>query len=398
MTMTIPDVDLADGSFYADGHARDAYRWMRTHQPLFRDRNGLPAVTTYAGVIEAERNPELFSNAGGIRPDQAAYPHMVDMDDPAHLMRRKLVNTGFTRKRVTEKMDSIEEICDLLIDNVCEKGECDFVRDLAAPLPMAVIGDMLGVAPHERAKLLAWSDDLVTILSSKVSEAALSKAAEAYAGYVTYVRPKLEERRDNPADDLLSVLTHAEVEGQKLTDDEILSETLLILLAGDETTRHTLSGGTEQLLRNYDQWEQLQDSPDLLPGALEEMLRWTSPVKNMCRTVTEDTEFLGVALSKSEKVMLMFESANFDEEMFGDPDTFRINRDPNNHLAFGFGTHFCLGNQLARLEITLMTRKLIERLPDIRLAGDSALPLRPANFVSGLEAMPVVFTPARPLH
>ena len=118
MTMTIPDVDLADGSFYADGHARDAYRWMRTHQPLFRDRNGLPAVTTYAGVIEGGTQSELFSNAGGIRPDQAAYPHMVDMDDPAHLMRRKLVNTGFTRKRVTEKMDSIEEICDLLIDNV----------------------------------------------------------------------------------------------------------------------------------------------------------------------------------------------------------------------------------------------------------------------------------------
>ena len=165
---------------------------------------------------------------------------------------------------------------------------------------------------------------------------------------MTYVRPKLEERRDNPADDLLSVLTHAEVEGQKLTDDEILSETLLILLAGDETTRHTLSGGTEQLLRNYDQWEQLRDSPDLLPGALEEMLRWTSPVKNMCRTVTEDTEFLGVALSKSEKVMLMFESANFDEEMFGDPDTFRINRDPNNHLAFGLGRYAFLPRQSAR--------------------------------------------------
>jgi cytochrome P450 family 142 subfamily A polypeptide 1 len=286
----------------------------------------------------------------------------------------------------------------MLIDNVCEKGECDFVRDLAAPLPMAVIGDMLGVAPHERAKLLAWSDDLVTILSSKVSEGALIKAGEAYAGYVNYVRPKLEERRDNPADDLFSVLTHAEIEGQKLSDDEILSETLLILLAGDETTRHTLSGGTEQLLRHQDQWEQLKATPDLFTGALEEMLRWTSPVKNMCRTVTHDTDFLGEALSEGEKVMLMFESANFDEEVFDDPDEFRIQRDPNNHLAFGFGTHFCLGNQLARLEITLMTRKLMERLPDIRLADDAALPLRPANFVSGLEAMPVVFTPTRPLN
>ena len=161
----------------------------------------------------------------------------------------------------------------------------------------------------------------------------------------------------------------------------------------DETTRHTLSGGTEQLLRHRDQWEALVAQPDLLPGAIEEMLRWTSPVKNMCRTLTADTEFHGTSLKAGEKIMLMFESANFDESVFGDPENFRIDRNPNSHLAFGFGTHFCLGNQLARLELKIMLTKVLSRLPDLRLADDTALPLRPANFVSGLESMPVVFTP-----
>ncbi|MGH3635200.1 MAG: cytochrome P450, partial [Mycobacterium sp.] len=187
--------------------------------------------------------------------------------------------------------------------------------------------------------------------------------------------------------------------GQRMSDDEIVFETLLILIGGDETTRHTLSGGTEQLLRHREQWEQLQDDSDaLLPGAIEEMLRWTSPVKNMCRTLTADTEFHGTALREGEKMMLLFESANFDESAFDNPEQFNMRRDPNGHLAFGFGTHFCLGNQLARLELSMMTGRVLERLPDLRLAADDAVPLRPANFVSGLESMPVVFTPTASLH
>src|SRR5437588_3908929 len=174
MTATVPDtildIDLTDGFFYADGpQARAAYRWMRANQPVFRDRNGLAGATTYQAIVEAERNPELFSNTGGIRPDQPGMPYMIDMDDPAHLLRRKLVNAGFTRKRVHEKEPSIAKLCDALIDAVCERGECDFVRDIAAPLPMAVIGDMLGVLPEDRDMLLKWSDDLVTGLSSHIN-------------------------------------------------------------------------------------------------------------------------------------------------------------------------------------------------------------------------------------
>jgi cytochrome P450 family 142 subfamily A polypeptide 1 len=154
-----------------------------------------------------------------------------------------------------------------------------------------------------------------------------------------------------------------------------------------------LSGGTEQLLRNRDAWDRLVAHPELMPDAIEEMLRWTSPVKNMCRTLTTDTVFHGTELKKDEKIMLMFESANFDEAQFENPDEFNIDRNPNGHMAFGFGTHFCLGNQLARLELRLMTQRLLQRLPDLRLADGTSVPLRPANFVSGPEAMPVIFTP-----
>jgi len=391
-----PDVDLTDGNFFADGGAREAYRWMRANEPVFRDRNGLAAAATYQAVLDAERNPETFSNTGGIRPDQPAMPYMIDMDDPQHLLRRKLVNAGFTRKQVMDKAAGIETLCDSLIDAVCERGECDFVRDIAAPLPMAVIGDMLGVLPEDRATLLKWSDDLVCGLSASADEAALQAVMDAFAGYSGFAMETTAKRRAEPTGDLFSVLVNSEVDGQRMSDDEIVFETLLILIGGDETTRHTLTGGTEQLLRHPDQWERLVADDALVPGAVEEMLRWTSPVKNMARTIMRDNEFHGTQLREGEKMLLLFESANFDESVFGDPENFRIDRDPNSHLAFGFGTHFCLGNQLARLELNTMLRRILQRLPDLRLADDSTLPLRPANFVSGLEQMPVVFTPSAP--
>jgi cytochrome P450 family 142 subfamily A polypeptide 1 len=390
---TRPDVDFTDGTFYADGGAREAYRWMRANQPVFRDRNGLAAATTHQAVLDAERNPEMFSNTGGIRPETPGMPYMIDMDDPSHLLRRKLVNAGFTRKRVMDKVPSIGTLCDTLIDSVCERGECDFVRDIAAPLPMAVIGDMLGVLPEDRELLLKWSDDLVVGLSSHIDELTAQAMLDAFSGYTAFTMEIIAKRRAEPTDDLFSILVNSEVEGQRMSDDEIVMETLLILIGGDETTRHTLSGGTEQLLRHGDQWEALVADVGKLPSAIEEMLRWTSPVKNMCRTLLADTSFHGTDMREGEKIMLMFESANFDESVFENPDEFHSDRNPNSHMAFGFGSHFCLGNQLARLELSMMTTRVLERLPDLRLADGAEVPLRPANFVSGPESMPVVFTP-----
>jgi cholest-4-en-3-one 26-monooxygenase len=259
--------------------------------------------------------------------------------------------------------------------------------------------------PEDRELLLKWSDDLVTGLSSHIDELTAQAVMEAFAAYTAFTMDIITKRRTEPTEDLFSILVNAEVEGQRMSDDEIVMETLLILIGGDETTRHTLSGGTEQLLRHRDQWEALvaderlrEDHggrPGLLSSAIEEMLRWTSPVKNMCRTLMADTTFHGTDMREGEKIMLMFESANFDESVFENADEFHIDRNPNSHMAFGFGSHFCLGNQLARLELSMMTKRVLERLPDLRLAEGADVPLRPANFVSGPEAMPVVFTPTK---
>jgi cholest-4-en-3-one 26-monooxygenase len=391
-----PDVDLTDGAFYA-GDSRSVYNWMRANEPVFRDRNGLAGAATYQAVIDAERAPELFSNAGGIRPDQDAPPMMIAMDDPGHLLRRKLVNAGFTRKRVKDRESSIAALCDALIDAVCERGECDFVWDIAAPLPMAVIGDILGVLPNERETFLRWSDDMMNFLSSTTEQTDFQVSIDAFAAYADYMTSMIAARKVEPTDDLVSVLVHAEVDGEKLADHDIINEVLLLLIGGDETTRHTLSGGTAQLLRHPEQHQRLVNDGTLLPNAIEEMLRWTAPVKNMARTMTADAEFHGTHLEQGEKIILLFESANFDEAVFGDPENFRIDRYPNNHMAFGFGTHFCLGNQLARLELSMMQERLLQRLPDMQLASDEPLPLRPANFVSGLEKMPVTFSPSAPV-
>lgn len=386
-----PDIELVDGRFYAGelGDPREAYAWMRANEPVFRDRGGMAGAATYAALVEAERDAGLFSNAGGVRPEIGPLLHMIDMDDPEHLHRRKLVNAGFTRKRVEDKVGDIERICDELIDAVIDRGECDFVRDLAAPLPMAVIGDMLGVRPQERAMFLEWSDDLVKAQGSNASEEMIAKMMAAYVSFVDFTMRTIEQRRREPAEDLTSVLVHAEIDGRRLSDEDIVAETLLILIGGDETTRHVLSGGMEQLMRHPGQRDELVADRSLIPQALEEMLRWASPVKNMCRTVTRDVEFHGTQLIEGEKLLLLFESANFDESVFENPEQFDIARNPNPQVAFGFGSHFCLGNQLARVEGKLMFERLLERIPNMELATDQPLPRRPANFVTGLEEMPV---------
>jgi cytochrome P450 family 142 subfamily A polypeptide 1 len=390
------EIDLLDGRFYASG-SHPAYAWMRAHEPVYFDsENGVWGAASYAAVLAASKDPAAFSNAGGIRPDNGPIAMMIDMDDPAHWQRRKVVNRGFTPRRVRDQEAKLERLCDELIDLVCERGECDFVRDLAAPLPMIVIGDMLGVLPDDRDALLRWSDDMVSAQGGNVSEAAIVRAAEAFAEYHEYALGVIGARRDEPTDDLMSVLVHAEVDGDRLDDDEIVHESLLVLVGGDETTRHVLSGGMEQLMLNPDQRDRLVQNRDGIPVAVEEMLRWVSPIKNMCRTVTRDTTFFDAELRVGQKVMLLYESANFDGTHFTDPEQFDSAREPNDHVAFGFGTHYCLGSNLARLEMRVMFDRLLARLPDIELATDAPLPRREANFISGLEAMPVRFSPSAP--
>jgi cytochrome P450 family 142 subfamily A polypeptide 1 len=390
-------IGLTDGTFYG-GDPFPAFAWMREHAPAYFDETaGVWGITRYADIKEISKDPETFSNAGGIRPDSGALPMMIDTDAPEHVRRRRLVSEGFTPGRIRESEAGIRVICDAIIDRVCEAGAADFVRDIAAPLPMIVIGNMLGVAPEDRDDLLRWSDDMLKSLGSP-DPGAMDLAAMAAMEYAEYVTAVAEQRRrDNQSDDLIGTLVHAEIEGDRLDESSIIYESLLILIGGDETTRHVISGGMFELLRHPDQLGRLAADRTLLPAAVEEMLRWVSPIKNMARQMTRDVEFQGQTLREGQKLLLLYPSGNRDERVFDRPDQFDITRTPNDHMAFGFGSHFCLGNRLARMELSVMFDRLLERLPDLALADDAEPPKRAANFVSGYETMPVVFTPTGPV-
>ena len=384
------DLNYVSGDFWAGDH-HTALRWLREHDPVHWNEPGAVwGITKYDDVKEVSKHPDVWSSAGGIRPDSGPTGMMIEQDDPVHWQRRKLVNKGFTPQQVRSQEDKVRSIVDRLIDRVLPAGQCDFVTDVAAWLPLVMIGDALGFEEADHSTLLEWSDDLMRGLGQDDPEKLASMIA-AFDGYTTYMADVIADRRAQPRDDLTSVLVHAEVDGDRFDDLTLVHETLLILIGGDETTRHVITGGLYQLLDNRSQWDALLEDRSLLPSAVEEMLRWVSPIKNMARTATQDTELRGRQIRAGEKVLLLYPSANRDEEHFDDPFTFDITRHPNEHVAFGFGTHFCLGSSLARLELQVMFEQLLDRLPTIRLVSAEEPERRPANFVSGYETMKVAW-------
>jgi len=388
------EIRLLDGDFYV-GRPLDHYAWMRAEAPLYWDEEGrVWGVTRHEDVMRASKSPELFCSGRSSRPDSPPIPSMINMDDPLHKRRRNLVNRGFTPRRVADHEAKIRAICNELVDAVEPRGACDFVEDIAAPLPMIVIGDLLGVEPADRARLLRWSDDLLKALGNPRPEL-LANAASAASEYTAYALDVIRDRRARPpADDLMSVLVHAEIDGEKLDDEALVQESLLILVGGDETTRHVISEGMAALIQNPDERSKLIENPAKIPVAVEEMLRWVSPIKNMNRTATRELEWHGKTIREGDKLLLLYQAANQDERVFEEPQRFDVERDPNPHVAFGgYGAHFCLGSSLARLELRIMFEVLLDRLPDLELATRDPLPLRPNNFIVGIEEMPVVFAP-----
>ena len=386
---TAPTIDLVSGDFWGS-NPHDALTWMRNNEPVYRDTiNDLWAITKYDHVREVETRPAIFSSAGGIRPDSGPVPMMIEMDDPAHARRRKLVDTGFTPKQVRALTPTITAIVDRLLDRVEGRPEFDLVTDVAAWVPLIVIGDALGMDERDHEKLLVWSDDLMRGLGASDPEL-VTKMLGAFDGWQAFIRQVIDDRRKHPRDDVINALVHAEVDGSSLDDDELVYETLLILIGGDETTRHVMSGGAYQLLVDRKRWERLRNDRSLMGCAVEEMLRWVSPVKNMARTATRDVDFHGTAVAEGDTLLLLYPSANRDEDHFTDPSDFDIARSPNDHIAFGAGPHFCLGASLARLELRVFFDRLCDRLPTLQLADPSEPPHRPANFISGYESLPVV--------
>ena len=393
---TNPNVRLLDRFFYLDPHAH--FAWLREHAPVYWDETadgGLWGVACYEDVLAVSRQPELFCSGKSSRPERDSWiPSMINLDDPLHKRRRNLVNRGFTPKRVEAHEPMLRKLTNELLDAVSPQGRCDFVVDVARWIPMVVIGDMLGVAPEDREQLLVWSDEMLgggEAQKIASDEGRRLRQREVVNGYFAYAAASLAERRARPRDDLMSILAHAEVDGDRMTDEEILQESLLILIGGDETTRHVMTGGLLELLRNPEQKKLLAENPERIPAAVEEMLRWISPIQNMNRTATRDSELRGQKIRAGDRLLLLYPSANRDAAAFPRADTFDVTRSPNRHVAFGgFGTHHCLGASLARLELRVLLEELLRRFPDIEL-DDGELHMRPANFIVGLESMPVRF-------
>lgn len=381
-----PEINFLAGAFFVDG-ARDAYRWLRDEAPVYFDENsGLWGVSRYDDVVAVGRDPVTFSSSGGSRPNTGPLPWMIDLDGADHTKRRTIVSGGFTPKRVRATEPRLAGICDDLIDGVSERGECDFVADIAVPLPLMVISDMVGIPPADRAHLLGWTHAMLESLSGEPE--GYAAAADAFGAWMQYAHATTALRRDTPAEDLWSVLVHAEVDGERLTDDEIAMEALLLFIGGDETTRQVAAGGMERLLLGG-LLDELRATPEMIPSGVEEMLRWVSPVNDMARTTTQPVELAGTALPAGVKLIVLYESANFDERHFADPDTFDIRRAPNDHVAFGFGRHFCLGASLARVELAVLFERVLHRWSRIELATTSPL----VRSITGLDSLPISFIP-----
>ncbi len=401
-----PDFDLYDAKRYEQsGPPYEAFRWLRANAPVFRHPEpegkgpGFWAITRYADIVHCSTHPLIFSSwMGGTNIEDysgddlnAMRAMLANMDPPAHSRYRRLVSTGFTPRMIAATEPHLRTLARDIIGAVAERGECDFVTSLAVEFPLQTITQFLGVPLEDRIKIFDWSNTLIAWDDPEYQgESDPRTAAMQIWGYAMGLA---EQRRANPGDDLVSVLINSKVDGEALGEMQFELFFLLLSVAGNETTRNLLSGGLLALFENPDQLARLKADPSLMPSAVDEMLRWVTPVNYFRRTVSQDTEVGGQAMKEGDKIAMYYTSANRDTSVFTDPDRFDIGRTPNEHLTFGVGEHFCLGASLARLEIRIFFEELFQMLPDIQLAGP-ARRLR-SNFINGIKSMPVKFTPAK---
>jgi cholest-4-en-3-one 26-monooxygenase len=405
----LDEIDLTDGRNFVDGVPHHWFRQLRDEAPVYwhpeevAPRGGYWAVTRYDDCVHVNRDWEHFSSArrGSLfhemDDDQLAQQQlmMVNMDPTMHTRYRRLVNKGFTPKMVRDLEASIVGYADGIIDSVCERGTADFVEEISAELPLLVIAELLGVPQEDRRMVFEWSNEMIG--SDDPEYQRLDKEpGEAAMQVYSYAEELASQRRAAPRHDLISVLIDAEVEGEKLDQLELDLFFLLLIVAGNETTRNLMSGAMTAFFEHPDQWELLRQHRELLPNAVEEMLRFVTPVMHFRRTATQDVELGGQQIKEGDKVVFWHTSANRDERAFENPDTFDVTRSPNNHIAFGGGgPHFCLGANLAKMEITVMFDRLLERLPDMRLDGE--VQRLQSNFINGTKHIPIAFEPSAPI-
>ena len=400
--MSLDTIDLTDMDVFVDGVPYEWFETLRRDAPVFwheePDGPGFWCVTRYEDVVTVNRDNQTFSsNRGAVfmwdLPEADLEQQrlmMLNMDPPIHTRYRRLVNKGFTPRMISEIETKARERARTILDKVTPRGECDFVVDVAAELPLQVIADILGVPQEDRHKMFDWSNRMIGSDDPEygvTEEEAQLASMELFA----YAAKLSEDKRGEHGQDLVSVLSEAEVDGEQLTQLEIDLFFMLLTVAGNETTRNQVSHGLLALLEHPDQLERLRANRDLLPGAVEEMLRWATPVMHFRRTATEDLTLGGQKIAAGDKVVIWYVSANRDERIFDDPMRFDIERSPNEHVAFGGGgPHFCLGANLARMEIRVLFEEILDRWSHLELTGEPTR-LR-SNFINGIKHIPLRFT------
>jgi cytochrome P450 len=401
---SIEEIDLADPDLYVRGDPDAAWRLLRASAPVHwgaqKDALGFWSITKHRDAQRVYKDAKTFSSEAGVtlatnhsRSSPRAGKMLLQTDPPRHTRLRQLLASGFTPRMVARLEQSVREIVRELVQKVRLAGRCDFAVDFASRLPLQIICEMMG-CPREDwdhlsdlANTLFGADDPEYQIKGSRAETG-NHARDALYGYYAKL---IEGRRKSPGDDLVSVLTQVELEGKRLTDEEILVNSLLFITAGNETTVNATVGGMLALIEHADERRKLLANPTLLPSAIEEILRWVSPLMHNMRRATCDVELGGQTIRAGDAVVVWNASANRDEEVFVDPTRFDITRSPNNHIAFGYGAHFCIGASLARLELRVMYEELLPLLPGVELVGEVQR-LR-SNFVRGIKHLPVQFGP-----
>jgi cholest-4-en-3-one 26-monooxygenase len=398
--MGTPNLDIFDPDLYVTGVPHDAFRVLRAEDPVHfhaePDGVGFWAVTKYHDLVSISKDPGTFSSwRGGTNikdypPDSLEIIRMLmlNMDPPQHNKFRKLTSTGFTPRMIARMEEYIRRAAKEIVEGVMAEGRCDFVRKIAAELPLVVIADIMGVPQEDRSLVFDWSNRLIGFDDPEF-QTSMDDATIAASEMWGYANQLAEGRKGQQGKDLVTVLVNAEVDGEQLSEMEFDAFFLLLAVAGNETTRNLISGGMLALIEHPQEYAKLAADPSLLDSAVEEMLRWVTPVIHFRRTATKDTTIRGKAIKENDKVVLYYSSANRDEEVFADAGTFDVARTPNEHIAFGIGQHSCLGLNLARLEIRVIFEEILKHLPQMRLDGNVRR-LR-SNFINGIKEMPVAW-------
>jgi cytochrome P450 len=400
---SIEGIDIiGNDTFAANGYPHAAWALLRRESPVHWWERGVKvpfwAITKHADIIEISKQPRRNLNAPRLAvfpefapptEDERVARHLLNMDPPEHARFRKLASAHFTPRAVERLRADVDTIAREIVDELVGEGEIDFVEKVAARLPLAVLADLLGVPREDWRLMFRCTNQTVGSGDPEYQRQGGQRqtAESARTALFEYFWKMVEERRRTPRDDIVSVLANAELDGAPLPPFELLSYCFLLVVAGNETTRNATSGGLVALIENPDELARLRRNPALVESAVEEILRWTSPVIQFCRTATEDFELRGQRIRTGESMCLLYPSANRDEEVFVQPDRFRLDRHPNPHLAFGVGEHFCLGAHLARLELQAIFRHLAARLEDIELTGPVER-LR-SSFLGGVKHVPI---------